>query len=63
MYVAQAVPGQKSLAAWGQPVATQTAIDGSATFTLGSHDGGAVLLWLTDLGPSYTARVAELTVS
>ena len=23
----------------------------------------AVLLWLTDLGPSYTAKVAELTVS
>ena len=47
----------------GQPVAAETAIDGTATLNLGGHDGGAILLMLTDLGPTYTAKVAELTVS
>ena len=63
VYVAPAVPGQVSLAAWGQPVATKQGIDGSVTFDLGNHTGGAVLLWITDLGPANQAGVAELTVS
>ena len=37
--------------AWGQPVATKSGIgDGSTTFDLEGRTGGAVLLWITDLG-------------
>ena len=38
------------LAGFGEPVATQAAIAGDATFDLAGAEGGVVLLWLTDLG-------------
>jgi serine/threonine-protein kinase len=63
VYVAPAVPTQISLAAWGSPVAQQSSIDGRTTFALGARDGGAVLLWITDLGPADRASIAELSVS
>ncbi len=37
--------------AWGDPVATKSGIgEGSTTFDLDGRTGGAVLLWITDLG-------------
>jgi hypothetical protein len=37
--------------AWGEPVTTKSGIgEGSTTFDLGGRTGGAVLLWITDLG-------------
>ncbi|HEX2046713.1 MAG TPA: protein kinase [Acidimicrobiales bacterium] len=37
--------------AWGEPVATRSGIgEGSTTFDLNGRTGGAVLLWITDLG-------------
>jgi eukaryotic-like serine/threonine-protein kinase len=37
--------------AWGEPVASKKTIDdGSTTFDLDGKTGGAVLLWITDLG-------------
>ncbi len=50
------------LAAWGDPVATQEGIGGDATFDLGGERGGAVLLWLTDLGDGGGSRVS-VTIS
>jgi serine/threonine-protein kinase len=38
------------LAGWGDPVATEEGINGGVTFDLGGATGGAVLLWITDLG-------------
>jgi hypothetical protein len=35
---------------WGEPVASESDVDGSATFDLGGAEGGAVLIWITDLG-------------
>ncbi len=63
VFVAQSVQAQASLTPWGQPVATKQGIQGSATFDLGGKQGGAILLWITDLGPAHTAGVAELSVS
>jgi hypothetical protein len=52
-----------SLGGWGQPVDTQTNIAGSATFNLKVQQGGAVLLWITDLGPDSLMQVNEVTVA
>ncbi len=38
------------LSGWGDPVATREGIDGDATFDLAGRSGGAVLVWITDLG-------------
>jgi serine/threonine-protein kinase len=48
--------------AWGAPVSTKKEIgDGSTTFDLGGRAGGAVLLWITDLGEgNSTVRIGEL---
>jgi hypothetical protein len=48
--------------AWGDPVATKKDIDGgSTTFDLGGRTGGAVLLWITDLGEGNSAvSIGEL---
>jgi eukaryotic-like serine/threonine-protein kinase len=47
--VADAPRGSRQ--AWGEPVATKTGIgEGSTTFELNGRTGGAVLLWITDLG-------------
>ena len=47
--------------AWGDPVATKKGIAaGSTTFDLGGRTGGAVLVWITDLGDGTTVSLAEL---
>lgn len=61
VYVADAVPDPASLAPWGSPVDSKQGINGSTTFDLHGQRGSAVLLWLTDLGPTDQATVAEVT--
>jgi eukaryotic-like serine/threonine-protein kinase len=63
VFVAGAVPNPPALAPWGKVVAAQQSISGDATFNLAGAKGSAVLLWLTDLGPSDETAVAELQVS
>jgi tRNA A-37 threonylcarbamoyl transferase component Bud32 len=64
VYLASAIPAQVSLASWGQPVAIKQGIVGNTVdFDLGGRQAGAILLWITDLGPANVAGVAELTVS
>ena len=46
------------LAGWGQPVATEEGIEGDASFPLDGASGGAVLVWITDLGEGRGARVS-----
>ena len=60
VYVADQ-PG-RSLADWGQPVATRSGIGGDATFELGGRRGGAVLLWITDPGEANRAEVTEVSL-
>jgi serine/threonine-protein kinase len=63
---ASAVASGQPVDAWGRPTDTQTAITGSATFTLGGRRGQWVLLWLTHLGPAgalFQLSINELTVS
>ena len=47
---------------WGEPVATGEAIAGSATFDLGGAEGGAVLVWLTDVGDGGQTGLDEVDV-
>jgi eukaryotic-like serine/threonine-protein kinase len=63
VYLAAQVPGQASLAPWGQAVAVKQGINGAVTFDLGGRQAGAILLWITDLGPAYKAAIAELAVT
>lgn len=51
------------LSEWGQPVATETGIDGDAVFDLGGATGKTVLLWITDPGPSFRAEITEVILS
>ena len=51
------------LSGWGEPVATRAGIAGDAAFDLEGRNGSAVLLWITDPGPSRQAAVAEITLS
>jgi len=57
------------VSAWGAPVAKKTGIAGSATFDLHGAKGGAVLIWITNVGTDaddsgrFHARIAEVTVS
>ncbi len=48
--------------AWGAPVIARSGIsDGSTTFDLGGRTGGAVLVWITDLGAGNSAvSIGEL---
>ncbi len=46
-----------TLAGWGQPVASQSGISGQATFDLHGKKAGAVLVWITELGPDLTVKV------
>jgi serine/threonine-protein kinase len=61
VYVASSPGG--TLADWGAPVATQSGIQGDATFDLGHHTGGAVLLWITDPGPDFHAQINEVSLT
>lgn len=48
-------------AAWGDAVASKKNIaGGTTTFDLGGKTGGAVLLWITDLGDGTSVSIAEL---
>jgi hypothetical protein len=48
---------------WGAPTETKSGIPaGTVTFNLGSRRALWVLLWITNLGPSNAARIAELSV-
>ena len=51
--------------AWGQPVSTKRSIaEGSTTFDLAGRTGGAVLLWITDLGEGNTVvSIGELRLA
>jgi hypothetical protein len=54
-----------TLSGWGQPVATAEGIGERASFDLGGREGGAVLLWITDLGdgpPRVFTQIDEMTV-
>jgi hypothetical protein len=57
------VPTGSALSLWGQPTDTLKSIPGNATFQLKGRTGSWVLLWLTNLGPSFRAQVNELSVS
>lgn len=51
---------------WGTAVSSQTAIDGSTTFSLGDRRGSWVLLWLTSTGVTngyYQMSVTQLSVT
>lgn len=51
-----------TLAGWGEPVASASAVDGDAIFTLDGAEGTWVLLWVTDLGEGPgRVEVQELT--
>ena len=56
------------LAAWGNPVAKKSDIDGSATFDLQGAKGAAVLIWITNVGTDpddsgrFHAVIAEVAV-
>jgi eukaryotic-like serine/threonine-protein kinase len=56
---------QPTREAWGQPVASKRGLDrGTTTFDLGDRRGGAVLLWITDLGAgNASVSVGELVLS
>ena len=57
------VPSGRPVTEWGAPTDTRSGISsGTETFTLGSRRGQWVLLWITNLGPSDGARIAELSI-
>ena len=60
VYVADR-PGN-DLDGWGRPVATETGIDGTATFDVPGASGGYVLVWFTRLGEDRRVEVAEIAV-
>jgi hypothetical protein len=64
VYVAEAQPADGApVTAWGSPTDSKSNVNGSTTFSLGGRSGSWVLFWLTDLGPTFHAEVAELKVS
>ena len=57
------VPSGRPVTDWGLPTDTKSNVaGGTATFDLGTKRAQWVLLWITNLGPSDQARIAELTV-
>ena len=63
VYVANAVPDPPSLGPWGPPVDSKQNINGSTTFNLQGHKGSAVLIWITDLGPTFQTSIAEVSAT
>ena len=57
-----AVPSGSPLSDWGGATTSKSGIAGDTTFSLGGHKGQYVLLWITNLGPTDSAQVAELAV-
>jgi tRNA A-37 threonylcarbamoyl transferase component Bud32 len=56
------IPTGQPVSAWGTATDSKTSIEGNAAFDLGGHKGRYVLLWITNLGPSLYAQIAELSV-
>jgi serine/threonine-protein kinase len=54
---------QANLAGWGPPIAQINAINGDGTFNLGGKQAGAVLLWISDLGPAKRVEIHEVAIS
>jgi serine/threonine-protein kinase len=54
-------PG-RSLADWGQPVASRRGITGAAAFDLRGRAARYVLVWITDPGTDAKAEIAEATL-
>jgi hypothetical protein len=57
-------PGE-TLADWGDPVAEGSGLGTQVSFDLGGIEGGAVLLWITDLGdgpPRVFTEISEMSV-
>ncbi len=55
------------LAGWGRPVAEEEGIDGDVSFDLSGATGGAVLVWITDLGdgsvgPRFSTALSSVEV-
>lgn len=48
---------------WGDPVASKDGIDGDATFDLKSHQGAAVLVWITTLGDSSSFSASDVRLT
>jgi hypothetical protein len=57
------VPNGQPVTAWGQPTDTKTGISGNTTLSLGGKTGRWVLLWITNLGPSFQVKIGEVSVS
>ena len=63
VYVADAVADPPALGPWGPPVASLVDINtATTTFSLRGHSGSAILLWITNLGPTFQTSIAEVTV-
>jgi serine/threonine protein kinase len=60
VYVA-AQPGA-SLGDWGRPLAGSNVKGASTTLDLKAARGNALLVWITDLGPSRQVRISDITV-
>jgi serine/threonine protein kinase len=60
VYVADAP--RATLADWGAPVDSETAIGGDAAFDLRGRRGRAVLLWITDPGEANRTEVSEVVL-
>lgn len=51
-----------ALSGWGEPVLSGTAEATDFTLELGDVEGGALLLWITEPGPGFQTRIAEIDV-
>jgi serine/threonine protein kinase len=60
VYVADSAASE--LSGWGRALAGTKVQNATTTLSLGGARGGAVLLWITDPGPSRQVRIAEATV-
>jgi serine/threonine-protein kinase len=55
---------KQALTDWGAPVTTKSGIDaGTTTFSLHGRQGGAVLIWITDLGPANQVAIGDVKIS
>ena len=53
---------KSELTQWGTALPAQT-VQGNATFDLGSRRGGAILLWITDLGANEAVGVSDVRLT
>jgi serine/threonine-protein kinase len=60
-YVADAPAAD--LAGWGEALDPHEGIDGTVSFDLGGRTGGAVLLWITQLGPDGNVLIGEAGIA